>query len=98
MSLSFCYLRYCQINKFFIKLGDKLLEDLQPPIRATECLVSRLAAGLDDKDKIIFIDAIDSETKWSASGLSTALRKKDLWIADVTITRHRRKTCGCYAR
>lgn len=74
-----------------------MLEDLVPKPRATKCLVIRLAAELDESDKVIFLNAVANDQLWSASGLSTALKAKNLRISDLTITRHRRGVCGCYA-
>lgn len=74
-----------------------MLEDLTPPQNKTVyCKVDQLAQELDEADRKIFMDAVDSTGVWGARTLSTALRNKGLNIADTTITKHRNKGCACY--
>jgi len=51
---------------------------------------------LEPGDKDILAVALADTQNWPASTLSTQLRLKGLSLADVTITKHRRRACACY--
>ena len=53
-------------------------------------------ADLEPGDREILYAAIADTQNWPASTLSTQLRLKGLSLADVTITKHRRRACACY--
>lgn len=73
-----------------------MLEGLTPPTnKAVYCKIEQMAASLDEADRKILFEAIDSP-EWGARTLSNALRNRGLSVADTTITKHRQKACACY--
>jgi len=74
-----------------------MLEGLTPPrSKAIYCKIADMSAELEEADKAIFMQAIDSPDQWPANALSVQLRQRGLSVADTTITKHRSKTCACY--
>lgn len=72
-----------------------LLDDLsQPPAKVWSCRVRTLANELEEKDKVIFLEAVDNP-QWKAETLSKALSQKGLSIAGSGISRHRKGQCSC---
>lgn len=72
-----------------------LLDDLTaPPAKVWTCRVRTIFNELEDKDKKIFIEAIDNP-QWKAETLSKSLSQKGLSITGSGITRHRRGQCSC---
>jgi hypothetical protein len=60
------------------------------------CKVATTLEELDATDSEILAAAISDNETWPASTLATELRKRGLSISDMTILRHRKKTCACY--
>lgn len=74
-----------------------MLEGLTPPKNAAVyCRIDQLQEQMSDKDKEIFINAINDDKSWSANALSRALRQRGVSVADTTISKHRSKSCACY--
>lgn len=73
-----------------------MLEGLEPiKSRTYYCKVDLLKNRLDPADYAILLDAIADTNKWSAKGLSTALKSRGVILADTTITKHRNNICHC---
>ena len=76
-----------------------MLEGLQPENnRAYYCKVETLRNELDPKDFAILETALADDKLWSANGLSKALRKRGVVLADTTIGKHRNKQCWCFRK
>ena len=74
-----------------------MLEGMTPPkSKAIYCKIADISAELEEADRAIFMQAIDSPDQWGANTLSTQLRQRGISVADTTITKHRNKTCACY--
>ena len=74
-----------------------MLEGMTPPrSKAIYCKIADMSAELEEPDKAIFMQAMDSPEQWGASTLSMQLRQRGISVADTTITKHRSKTCACY--
>ena len=74
-----------------------MLEGMTPPTsRTIYCKIADMSTELEEADRAIFMQAIDSPDQWGANTLSTQLRQRGLSVADTTITKHRNKTCACY--
>ena len=71
-----------------------MLENLTPPKRIRSCAVRTILAGLEKKDKEIFIEALANQD-WAALTLAKELTKRGLLISDGAITRHRKEICSC---
>jgi hypothetical protein len=72
-----------------------MLEDLMPPKRVYSCKVRRIAGELDATDGIIFMQAIDDSSNWTATGLSSELAKRGVDIGEKVIRKHRMNECSC---
>lgn len=72
-----------------------MLENLTPPKRNYSCKVQTIASDLEEKDRSIFLDAVDSP-EWNFKTLSNALADKGLTIVDTAIAKHRRRQCACF--
>lgn len=73
-----------------------MLEGLTPPTRnPRSCKVGSIAAGLNETDRKILLDAVMDEDKWPVKTLSKALRERGLEISDSPIYNHRNRTCAC---
>ena len=76
-----------------------MLEGLEPlKNRVYTCKVELMQEQLDAKDYQILLDAIADSVRWSAKGLSNALKTRGVTLADTTITRHRTQVCNCFRR
>lgn len=76
-----------------------MLEGLKPENnRAYYCKVETLGQELDAKDFAILEAALADHKSWSANGLSKALRKRGVVLADTTIAKHRNKHCWCFRK
>lgn len=74
-----------------------MLEGLTPPSNKTVfCKIDNLAAEMTPEDRAIFMAAIADHITWPANTLSNALRQRSVSVADVTITKHRLRTCACF--
>ena len=74
-----------------------MLEGLTPPTKHQgTCKVGTIAAGLEDKDKAILLDAVMNEQLWPVKTLSKALAERGIQISDSPIYAHRSKGCACY--
>lgn len=71
-----------------------MLENLGQNRRVYSCRVREVMADLDDKDKLIFENALATKG-WGAATLSRQLRDLGIHIADSSITRHRQGNCSC---
>lgn len=72
-----------------------LLDDLQPAKgRVYPCRVRTIAESLDEKDRAVFIEAINS-TRWGMEALAAELTKRGLGISRYSIAKHRGETCSC---
>lgn len=72
-----------------------MLEGLEP-VKNYRCKARDTAEALEDKDKKIFLDALQDTEKWSDKGLSVALSTRGVKISNEAIGRHRRQHCACY--
>jgi len=74
-----------------------MLENLQPPKNASAyCKVARILENLQPSDQEILKAAILDSELWSSNTLSNTLRSRGISIADVTITKHRKRLCTCF--
>lgn len=71
-----------------------ILDDLTPDKPLEPCRAIQAALELDADDARILLDAYQNE-RWSATGLSNALRARGLTIAADTIRLHKRNQCRC---
>jgi hypothetical protein len=72
-----------------------LLKDLTPPQRLHSCKVRTLLATMSKEDATILLNAINDHNNWPARTLQNALEARGVILSDLTIGRHRRKTCSC---
>lgn len=70
------------------------LDGLTQPPAVRICRVRQVLEEMDASDRKILEEAIASD-KWSAHGLSNALRERGVRIDDSPIKRHRRGICSC---
>lgn len=74
-----------------------MLEGLTPPKNKSEsCKVEQLLSGLSEADYGILVEALDNPALWPHATLSKAIRQRGLSLADVTIAKHRNRTCACF--
>jgi hypothetical protein len=71
-----------------------MLEDLQPKPNKS-CKVRNMADELEEKDRAIFIAAINDTENWLSKTLARELTVRGLKIVGETITKHRRGECSC---
>jgi hypothetical protein len=71
-----------------------LLNNLTPDKEPEPCRAVALALSLDKEDAQILLDAY-KEPRWTAHGLSKALKERGLTIAPDTIRAHQRNQCKC---
>ena len=70
--------------------------NLTPPNpRVRPCRIRSIANELTEKDREIFITAVNSPGKWPARALSTQLRENGLDISEGPIWAHRKGECTC---
>lgn len=74
-----------------------MLENLTPPVRTYACKVTKVAEGLEEKDRAILLAAVDNP-EWNFKTLSNELAKRGITIVDTGIARHRRRQCGCFRK
>lgn len=72
-----------------------MLEDLTPPQPKTYCITRTILEGLAESDAKILTAAIQDTAAWSAKALSRELGKRGIQISDVSIQRHRIRSCSC---
>jgi len=75
-----------------------MLEDLTPPKKLKWCKVKDVLDSLEATDQKILQEALDDYNAWPHSILSKSLKQKGLYLADVTIARHRDGDCRCHQR
>ena len=74
-----------------------MLEGLKPPRnKKYVCKVATSIEKLDTADGEVLAAAINDEKTWPAHTLATELGKRGLPLSDMTILRHRKKSCVCY--
>jgi hypothetical protein len=74
-----------------------MLEGIKPPRRVDDvCKVATIIKQLGAPDNEILAAAIMDVSKWPANTLATELRKRGVSLSDMTILRHRKKTCACF--
>jgi hypothetical protein len=74
-----------------------MLEGLEPlKNRTYTCKIELMQEQLDPKDYQILLEALADSNKWTAKGLSNALKTRGVTLADTTITRHRTQVCNCF--
>ena len=74
-----------------------MLEGMKPAKRKSHvCKVATSIEELSITDGEILAAAIIDNETWPAATLATELRKRGLSLSDMTILRHRKKTCACY--
>jgi len=71
-----------------------MLEDLVPK-PSSSCKVRNMADELEEKDRKIFIEAINNTEAWLSKTLAKELTKRGLKIVGETIAKHRRGECSC---
>jgi hypothetical protein len=71
-----------------------MLEDLQPKPNKS-CKVRNMADELEEKDRAIFIAAINDTENWLSKTLARELTVRGLKIVGETIAKHRRGECSC---
>lgn len=71
-----------------------ILDNLDPPERQSRCVIAKTKLVLDDVDKGLFDDAINSD-KWPASQLSIELANRGIRVSRFAIMDHRKKVCEC---
>jgi hypothetical protein len=82
--------------QMFHRERDTMLEGMKPPPnRAYSCRVAQVMAQLDQADKDILTQALNAIESWPARTLSNELKKRNVSLADTTITRHRQLICQC---
>jgi transposase len=76
-----------------------MLEGLTPPPKFIgTCKVKTLASELDEKDREIFLNAVNDDTSWPVKTLRKALAERGLQISDSPLYSHRAKSCACFRR
>lgn len=74
-----------------------MLEGLTPPKNKSEsCKVEQVLSKLSEADCAILVEAIDNSALWPHATLAKALRQRGVSLADVTIAKHRNRTCACF--
>ena len=74
-----------------------MLEGLTPPPKFNgNCKVATIAKELEEKDKEIFMTAVQDSQAWGVKTLVRALADRGISISDSPIYNHRGKTCACY--
>jgi hypothetical protein len=74
-----------------------MLEGLTPPPKFTgSCRVKTLSSELDEKDREIFLNAVDDLANWPVKTLRKALAERGLQISDSPLYSHRAKSCSCF--
>lgn len=59
------------------------------------CKVRNMADELGEKDRAIFIAAVNDSESWLAKTLAKELTSRGLKIVGETISKHRRGECSC---
>jgi hypothetical protein len=74
-----------------------MLEGMKPGKRKSHvCKIATTVEELNITDGQILAEAIIDSTRWPANTLATELRKRGVSLSDMTILRHRKKTCACF--
>tara|TARA_R110000803_G_C11931149_1_gene315464 strand:+ start:209 stop:445 length:237 start_codon:yes stop_codon:yes gene_type:complete len=74
-----------------------MLEGMKPSKRKSHvCKIATSIEELGVIDGEILAAAIADTVKWPANTLATELRKRGVSLSDMTIMRHRKKTCACF--
>ena len=74
-----------------------MLEGMKPSKRKRHvCKIATSIEELGVIDGEILAAAIADTVKWPANTLATELRKRGVSLSDMTIMRHRKKTCACF--
>jgi hypothetical protein len=72
-----------------------MLEGLTPLTPKKTCRVKMIADQLDDSDKTILMDAVESPTVWSPTALEKALWDREVKLPRYHIEKHRARDCSC---
>lgn len=73
-----------------------MLEGLMPKHdRRNRCKVGETIRELDQQDAVLMERYMADTERWSANGLSNALRSRGISLAVTTIIRHRNGDCAC---
>jgi len=71
-----------------------ILDNLTPEKPLEPCRAIQAALDLEPKDAQTLLEAL-TDPRWTASGLSNALRARGVTLAADTIRSHTRKLCRC---
>lgn len=71
-----------------------MLEGLAPKKKEAICVLMSRAADLSPEDYKTLMDAL-ADPRWSANGLSEALRERGFMVHKNAVSEHRKKTCPC---
>ena len=72
-----------------------MLENMKPTARLYPCKIRSILDSLDEKDKKVLLDALDSPL-WNIGALTTALNERGLKISRYSVNSHTRKQCSCW--
>jgi hypothetical protein len=72
-----------------------MLENIAPQSRQYPCKINTILQNLEEKDKKILIEALESPL-WNNSALTTALNERGLKISRYSVDSHARKRCSCW--
>jgi hypothetical protein len=72
-----------------------MLENMKPTARLYPCKIRSILDSLDEKDKKVLLDALDSPL-WNTGALTTALNERGLKISRYSVNSHTRKQCSCW--
>jgi hypothetical protein len=72
-----------------------MLENLTPTNRQYPCKMRSILDALEDKDRKVLQDALDSPL-WNSSALTTALNERGLKVSRYSVSSHTRKQCSCW--
>lgn len=74
-----------------------MLEGLTPPKNKSEfCKVEQILSKLSEADRVVLVEALDNQMLWPHATLARAIRQRGVSLADVTIAKHRIRTCACF--
>jgi hypothetical protein len=72
-----------------------MLENMNPTNRLYPCKIRSILDSLNEKDKKVLLDALDSPL-WNSSALTTALNERGLKVSRYSVNSHTRKQCSCW--
>ena len=77
-----------------IPRGTEMLEGLEPQEKKSPCKVRTVLETLDEKDQVILVNAVSSQS-WPAASLARELTSRGILISERPIMAHRKKACSC---